>query len=96
MNNVLSGTFRVYGGGRDAALRFASLKKPHTILFFIFIFTSVLLTLPMLICSGASFLAEVTLCQILSGRRLETLAMAMTGPHLFHFIKWPSIGLGNG
>ena len=33
--------------------------------------------------------------QILSGRRLETLAMAMTGPHLFDFIKWPSIGFGN-
>ena len=29
MNNVLSGTFRVYGGGRDAALRFSSLKKQH-------------------------------------------------------------------
>ena len=29
MNNVLSGTFRVYGGGRDAALRFVSLKKQH-------------------------------------------------------------------
>ena len=70
------GTFRVYGGGRDAALRFVS--------FLSFPFEPKLETQSMLF-SDASFLAEVTSSQILSGRRLEILAMAITG---VDFLNW--------
>ena len=46
------------------------------------IIASVLATLSMLFCTGASFPVEVILSQTLSGRRLGTLAMAITGPQL--------------
>ena len=74
----------MYGGGRDAALRFVSillnLSKLKTLLN---LKTQNSLEPQSILFLGASSLAEVTLSQTLSGRKLETLVMVITGRQLF-------------
>ena len=78
----------VEGGMQRLGLPF--LKKQHQQNYCI----STGYTINFFVCTGASSLVEVTLSQILSGRRLETLTMAITGSQLsrlsqvFDIIVW--------
>ena len=65
----------MYGGGRDAALRSVSILLNLK--------TQNPLEPQSILFLGASSLAEVTLSQTLSGRKLETLVMVITGRQLF-------------
>ena len=71
----------MYGGGRDAALRFVSILLNLKTLLNLKIQNS--LEPQSILFLGASSLAEVTLSQTLSGRKLETLVMVITGRQLF-------------